>query len=84
MVIHISILSIGLQYDTVKSFGPIFVIGLHDNSRERMPVSNIERKGGGGGIVLNCISGVQSFHIMGAMLSGSLSKWNITIKSQDT
>jgi len=69
VVIHISILSIGLLYNMVKSFGPIFVIGLHDNSRERIPVSNIERE-----FVLNCSSGEQSFYVMGAMLSGSLSK----------
>ena len=62
-------LSTGLLYNMVKTFGPIFVIGLHNNSRERVLVSNIEQ-----GFVLNCCSGEQSFHIMGAMLSGSLRK----------
>ena len=76
MVIHISILSTGLLYNMVTSFGPIFVIGLHNNSRER--ISNIERE-----FVLNCSSGEQSFHIMGAVLSGLLRQENISIKLQD-
>jgi hypothetical protein len=68
VVIHTQILSIGLLYNMVTSFGQIFVIGLHNNNRERLPVSNIERQ-----FVLNCSSGEQSFHIMGAVSSGSLS-----------
>jgi hypothetical protein len=40
----------------VTRFGLIFVIGLQDNKRGGMRVSDIER-----GFNLNCSSGVQSF-----------------------